>query len=92
MPATRGLQAQMQATRGTMKDTDTSACGLKSLKRCRQHAGTYVATRGCWLCVTLARRRSACTYVGAEALKHLSKRTTFIRVTQQLNNVFGPPS
>ena len=33
--------------------------------------------------------RSACTYVGARQLKELSKRTTFIRVTQQINNVFG---
>lgn len=32
--------------------------------------------------------RSACTYVGASALKELSKRTTFIRVSQQLNPVF----
>lgn len=32
--------------------------------------------------------RSACTYVGASALRELSKRTTFIRVTQQLNTVF----
>ena len=30
--------------------------------------------------------RSACTYVGAKELKELSKRTTFVRVTQQLNN------
>jgi GMP reductase len=30
--------------------------------------------------------RSACTYVGASELKELSKRATFIRVTQQLNN------
>ncbi|MDP3645718.1 MAG: GMP reductase [bacterium] len=29
--------------------------------------------------------RSACTYVGAKKLKELPKRTTFIRVTQQLN-------
>ncbi len=34
--------------------------------------------------------RSACTYVGAHKLKELSKRTTFIRVSQQLNEVFGP--
>ena len=34
--------------------------------------------------------RSACTYVGTSKLKKLSKRTTFIRVTQQLNEVFGP--
>ncbi|OQR94288.1 GMP reductase 2 [Achlya hypogyna] len=33
--------------------------------------------------------RSTCTYVGAGQLKELSKRTTFIRVTQQLNEVFG---
>ncbi len=33
--------------------------------------------------------RSACTYVGARKLKELSKRTTFIRVSQQLNTVFG---
>lgn len=32
--------------------------------------------------------RSACTYVGAARLKELSKRTTFIRVTQQLNPIF----
>jgi GMP reductase len=33
--------------------------------------------------------RSACTYVGARRLKELSKRTTFIRVTQQVNEMFG---
>lgn len=33
--------------------------------------------------------RSACTYVGAVKLKELSKRTTFVRVTQQINNIFG---
>ncbi|MFV0430918.1 MAG: GMP reductase [Alphaproteobacteria bacterium] len=32
--------------------------------------------------------RSACTYVGAKRLKELSKRTTFIRVNRQLNNVY----
>jgi GMP reductase len=32
--------------------------------------------------------RSTCTYVGAAALRELSKRTTFVRVTQQLNPVF----
>merc|ERR1712087_508549 len=35
--------------------------------------------------------RSTCTYVGASRLKELSKRTTFIRVTQQVNNIFGAP-
>jgi GMP reductase len=33
--------------------------------------------------------RSACTYVGARKLKELTKRTSFIRVSQQLNEVFG---
>lgn len=33
--------------------------------------------------------RSTCTYVGASKLKYLSKCTTFIRVTQQLNEVYG---
>ncbi|XP_013388065.1 GMP reductase 2-like [Lingula anatina] len=33
--------------------------------------------------------RSACTYVGAGQLKELSRRTTFIRVTQQVNEIFS---
>lgn len=33
--------------------------------------------------------RSTCTYVGAPTLRQLSKCTTFVRVTQQLNNIFN---
>jgi GMP reductase len=33
--------------------------------------------------------RSTCTYVGAPELRELSKRTTFIRVTQQLNQIYS---
>lgn len=33
--------------------------------------------------------RSTCTYVGASKLKELSKRTTFIRVSEQENQVFS---
>lgn len=33
--------------------------------------------------------RSACTYVGARYLKELTKRTTFVRVNRQLNDMFG---
>ena len=33
--------------------------------------------------------RSTCTYVGAGQLKELTKRTTFIRVAEQENRVFG---
>ena len=32
--------------------------------------------------------RSTCTYVGAQKLKEISKRTTFIRVSQQTNDVY----
>lgn len=32
--------------------------------------------------------RSACTYVGARRLKELSKCATFVRVTQQLNDIY----
>ena len=33
--------------------------------------------------------RSMMTYIGATKLKEVPKRTTFVRVTSQLNNVFG---
>ena len=33
--------------------------------------------------------RSTCTYVGASKLKELTKRTTFILVQEQANEVFG---
>ncbi|CAB3364732.1 Hypothetical predicted protein [Cloeon dipterum] len=33
--------------------------------------------------------RSACTYMGAAKLKELPRRATFIRVSQQINNIFG---
>jgi len=33
--------------------------------------------------------RSTCTYVGAAELRELTKRTTFIRVSMQLNETFG---
>jgi GMP reductase len=33
--------------------------------------------------------RSMMTYIGAVKLKEVPKRTTFVRVNAQLNNVFG---
>jgi GMP reductase len=33
--------------------------------------------------------RSACTYVGARKLRELTKRTTFVRVSMESNDVFG---
>ena len=32
--------------------------------------------------------RSACTYVGARKLRELTKRTTFVRVAMQANEVY----
>ena len=36
--------------------------------------------------------RSTCTYVGAQRLKELTKRTTFIRVAEQENRVYTKES
>jgi GMP reductase len=33
--------------------------------------------------------RSACTYIGARRLKDMPKCATFVRVTQQSNEIFG---
>ena len=33
--------------------------------------------------------RSACTYVGAHTLKEFTKRTTFVRVGMESNELFG---
>lgn len=33
--------------------------------------------------------RSTCTYIGAKTIKEVPKRTTFVRVTQQLNGIFN---
>jgi len=33
--------------------------------------------------------RSTCTYVGAQRLKELTKRTTFIRVAEQENKIYS---
>lgn len=33
--------------------------------------------------------RSTCTYIGADRIKHLPKRTTFIKVSRQINTVYN---
>ena len=33
--------------------------------------------------------RSTCTYIGAKRLKDMAKCTTFVRVNNQVNNVFN---
>ena len=33
--------------------------------------------------------RSTCTYIGAKSIKHMSKCTTFVMVSRQLNQIYG---
>lgn len=78
--------------------------GMSSATAMNKHAGSvaeYRASEG--KTVTVAYRgkvditvldilggiRSACTYVGSDKIKDLAKRTTFIRVTQQTNEIFA---
>ncbi|VDM81289.1 unnamed protein product [Strongylus vulgaris] len=54
---------------------------------------TTIPYRGdvnCTVLDILGGLRSACTYTGSAKLKELSKRTTFIRVTQQTNDMYVP--
>eukprot|EP00057_Strongylocentrotus_purpuratus_P016114 XP_011670588.1 PREDICTED: GMP reductase 1 isoform X1 [Strongylocentrotus purpuratus] len=78
--------------------------GMSSATAMNKHVGgvaNYRASEGktvevpykgdvnCTILDILGGLRSACTYVGASKLKELSRRTTFIRVTQQTNDIFG---
>ena len=38
--------------------------------------------------VLITPKRSTCTYIGAKCIKHMPKCTTFVLVSQQLNNMF----
>ena len=49
----------------------------------------YRGDVNCTMLDVLGGIRSACTYTGAGKLKEMPKRTTFIRVSQQLNEVFS---
>ncbi|XP_064094037.1 GMP reductase 2-like [Macrobrachium nipponense] len=49
----------------------------------------YRGDVNCTILDILGGLRSACTYTGAAKLKELPKRTTFIRVTQQTNEIFA---
>lgn len=78
--------------------------GMSSTFAMEKHAGgvsDYRASEGktvqvpykgplqCTIQDILGGVRSSCTYVGAAKLKELSKRTTFVRCTQQANEVFS---
>ena len=89
---------------GTVEDGFVTFYGMSSESAMDKHHGgvaEYRSSEGKTVRVTykgpvehtvrdiLGGLRSTCTYVGAPTLKQLSKCTTFVRVTQQLNNVFG---
>jgi GMP reductase len=62
------------------------------LNRASEGKTVEVPYRGdvnCTMLDVLGGIRSACTYTGAGKLKEMPKRTTFIRVSQQLNEVFS---
>lgn len=78
--------------------------GMSSSTAMKKHSGgvaNYRASEGKYVLIPykgpventindlLGGIRSTCTYVGAPCLKNLSKCTTFIRVTQQLNEIYG---
>lgn len=78
--------------------------GMSSESAMKRHAGSvadYRTTEGktvklplrgtisCTVRDILGGLRSACTYVGADRIKELTKRTTFIRVSEQENCVFA---
>jgi GMP reductase len=58
-----------------------AAEGKEVLVQCRGPVATTVQQ-------ILGGLRSACTYVGARKLRELTKRTTFIRVAMQANEVY----
>jgi GMP reductase len=79
--------------------------GMSSAVAMKKHSGKvaeYRASEGKYVLVPyrgpvretcldiLGGLRSSCTYVGAAKLKELPKRTTFIRVQQQANEIFTP--
>merc|ERR1712037_434046 len=69
--------------------------GMSSATAMTKHKGGVAEYRGdvnATMLDILGGLRSACTYVGAGRVKEMPKRTTFIRVTQQLNEVFSNPN
>jgi len=99
-----GMLAGHDEGGGTVEDGKVTFYGMSSDTAMDKHHGgvaEYRSSEGKTVSVNyrgpvettvrdiLGGLRSTCTYVGAPTLKQLSKCTTFVRVTQQLNNVFG---
>ena len=99
-----GMLAGHDEGGGTVEDGKITFYGMSSDTAMNKHNGgmaTYRSSEGRTVTVPyrgpvndtvldlLGGIRSTCTYVGANTLKNLSKCTTFVRVTQQFNNVFA---
>jgi GMP reductase len=99
-----GMLAGHDEGGGTVSDGKITFYGMSSDTAMEKHSGGvagYRSSEGKTVTVPyrgpvlntvqdiLGGVRSTCTYVGAKTLKELSKRTTFVRVTQQINNIFG---
>lgn len=99
-----GMLAGHDEGGGTVENGQVTFYGMSSDTAMNKHAGgvaEYRSSEGRTVSVPyrgavvntvrdiLGGLRSTCTYVGAENLKQLSKCTTFVRVTQQVNNVYA---
>jgi GMP reductase len=99
-----GMLAGHDEGGGTVENNQVTFYGMSSDTAMEKHQGgvaEYRSSEGRTVTVPyrgpventvrdiLGGLRSTCTYVGAPTLKQLSKCTTFVRVTQQINNVFG---
>lgn len=99
-----GMLAGTDECDGKWIDDSFEFFGMSSVEAQQQFNGgvkEYAAAEG--RCVTIPQKgpvapilrdimggiRSACSYVGADSLKNLSKCTTFIRVSRTHNTVFG---
>lgn len=97
-----GMLAGTDQGGGEVVDGNVQFYGMSSTAAQEKHGGTkeYRASEGRVVSVPyrgdvqpivgdiLGGLRSTCTYVGAKSLKELSKRTTFIRVNNQYNNIY----
>jgi len=98
-----GMLAGHDQGGGEVKDGKVTFYGMSSDTAMEKHHGgiaNYRSSEGSTVTIPykgsvektvydlLGGLRSTCTYVGAPSLKQLSKCTTFIRVSRQINDVF----
>lgn len=87
----RGGVGSIRVTQNRKPNTLLTVCDSLSSLRASEGRTVEVPYRGDvenTIRDVLGGLRSTCTYVGAAKLKELSRRTTFIRVTQQSSQMF----